>query len=247
MPHEDAAEQRERSAERPDLESSTDRYARRFAGPVGEYFLDVQWQIVKRMLPAPSACRVLDVGGGHAQLAVPMVDAGYDVTVLGSDNSCIERLDRKIGKGRYQFIEGDLLALPLENDCFDVVLAFRLLPHLQHWRGFVDEICRVSRRSVVVDYPDLRSVNWLAGQMFAAKSMIEENTRKFRCFRRREIMASFQRNKVKNFELKAQFLLPMALHRLMKIAFLSRMIENVARTLGLTNMFGSPVIVRASF
>ena len=74
--------------ETPDLVSSSDEYARRFGGPVGEYFLNVQTKIVRSFLPSPENCRVLDVGGGHAQLAVPLIADGYDVTVLGSDDCC---------------------------------------------------------------------------------------------------------------------------------------------------------------
>ena len=36
---------------------------------------------------------MLDVGGGHGQLAIPLCRAGYRVTVLGSDASCRRRLE----------------------------------------------------------------------------------------------------------------------------------------------------------
>ena len=81
--------------ETPDLESSTDEYAQRFAGPVGDYFLEVQTEAVRKLMPSPVGCSVLDVGGGHAQLAGPLVEAGYDVTILASDESCRDRLDRR--------------------------------------------------------------------------------------------------------------------------------------------------------
>jgi len=234
--------------EQPDLASSTDEYARRFAGAVGAYFLEVQWQTLVQLLPENRKnMRILDVGGGHAQLAKPLVAEGCDVTVLGSDASCIPRLDREVGEGAYRFICGDLLSLPVDDNSYDIVLAFRLLPHLNSWQRFLGEITRVARDCVVFDYPDLRSVNWFGNQMFAAKSMVEENTRRFRCFGSSDVMNELTSNNVKQIELRKQFLFPMALHRVMKFALLSRALESTARAFRLTALFGSPVIVKGSF
>ena len=118
------------SRECPDIASSTPDYAKRFAGPVGDYFLEVQWQAVNRLLAANRPCRVLDVGGGHCQLTQPLVEQGHEVTVLGSAASCRRRLDQLVGADRYSFVEGDLMSLPWSSGSFDVVLAFRMMPHL---------------------------------------------------------------------------------------------------------------------
>lgn len=231
--------------ERPDLESSTDEYARRFAGAVGEFFLEVQWNAVREMLPAATNCRVLDVGGGHAQLAAPLVDAGYDVTVLGSNDACVPRLDRTVGANRYDFVSGELLALPFESKSFDVVLAFRLLPHLRNWQKFLGELCRVSKRTVILDYPDLRSVNWFAKQLFVLKQGVEKDTRTYKCFNRREVIDAFAQNQFQLSQLKGQFVLPMALHRMLGTAMVSKFAEAVAQKSGLTQLFGSPVVLKA--
>lgn len=232
--------------EQPDLASSTDEYARRFAGAVGHYFLDVQWEFVRAFLPAPGTCRILDVGGGHAQLAQPLVKLGYDVTVFGSNDACIPRLDREVGAGKYHYVSGDLLSLPLDSDSFDIVLAFRLLPHLDNWPRFLDEVTRVASKSVVVDFPDLCSVNWFSERLFAAKAMVEDNTRHYRCFHQREIVDRLTTNEFCNIELQGQFLFPMAIHRLMRTRILSESLERVARATGMTERFGSPVILKAS-
>ena len=54
----------------PDVETASDGYARRFAGPVGTYFLARQAAAVARLLSDSDAPgrRALDVGGGHGQL-----------------------------------------------------------------------------------------------------------------------------------------------------------------------------------
>jgi hypothetical protein len=40
--------------ETPDVETASEAYARRFSGPIGAYLLDVQRDLVMRMLPAAS-------------------------------------------------------------------------------------------------------------------------------------------------------------------------------------------------
>ena len=70
---------------------------------------------------------ILDVGGGHAQLAEPLVQAGYQVTVTGSDDCCRKRLDQQLRPGSFKYLTCDSLALPFENQSFDVVLAFSVI------------------------------------------------------------------------------------------------------------------------
>jgi ubiquinone/menaquinone biosynthesis C-methylase UbiE len=230
----------------PDIASSTHDYAQRFSGRIGEYFLDVQWAAVRELLSGEEKkCRVLDVGGGHAQLAVPLVKDGYDVTVLGSDVSCRERLDQTVAAENYQFVVGDLLNLPFEERSFDLVFAFRMLPHLNQWRRFLGELCRVARGVIFLDYPDLRSVNFFSSQMFALKKKIENNTRPYRCFHRRQINAELGRHGFCVDQRYCQFFLPMALHRWLGQPAFSKTSESTARALGLTRCFGSPVILKA--
>jgi ubiquinone/menaquinone biosynthesis C-methylase UbiE len=232
--------------ERPDLESSSDDYASRFAGSVGRYFLEVQQKLVHEMLPTADDCRILDVGGGHAQLAPWLVDAGFDVTVFGSDDSCCDRLDREVGQGQYSFAAGSLLDLPFEQNSFDVVLGFRLLPHLENWMQFLHELCRVARDRVIVDYPTVQSMNWFSTQLFAWKQKVESNARPFNCFRNADVENTFDSLGFKVVRSVGQFVLPMALHRLVGMAAFSRTTEWLARLAGLTALFGSPIIVQAN-
>lgn len=228
----------------PDLESSSEGYALRFAGPVGEYFLGVQRDIVLSMLPPTKNCRVLDVGGGHAQLTPALVEQGYDVTVFGSDDSCINRLDRLVGSKRYDFVEGNLLDLPFASNVFDVVLAFRLLPHLQSWRAFIAELCRVAKRCVILDYPTLQSFNKFSGSLFSLKQRVEKTARPYRCFHDQLVEKSFQKSEFRIEQKQPQFFLPMAFHRLGGNSRLSRSLEALAKSLGATSHFGSPVILK---
>ena len=68
-----------------DIHTSSDEYATRFSGAAGTWMLDVQEQITRRLLRGFEGSSVLDVGGGHGQLAIPLCRDGWRVTVLGSD------------------------------------------------------------------------------------------------------------------------------------------------------------------
>ncbi|MBN2370305.1 MAG: methyltransferase domain-containing protein [Vicinamibacteria bacterium] len=231
--------------EHADVESSTEDYARRFSGPVGAWFLDVQARATIELIRAWAGAAVLDVGGGHGQLIAPLIGAGHDVTVLGSAPSCVERVRPWIGSRRAHFVAGDLLNAPWPDRSFEVVLAFRLLPHVARVENFVAELTRLARRAVITDYPTTRSMNAVSGPLFAMKKNVEKNTRPYRVFRDAEIAAVFARRGFTITGRRPQFLLPMALHRAMGSAGLSRSIESLAMRLSLTRVFGSPVIARA--
>jgi len=228
--------------ETPDIESSSEAYAKRFSGPVGQYFLQVQQNAVTRLLAPGTNLTILDVGGGHAQLTPFLTEAGCDVTVLGSTAAGRIQLDSRIGADAYQYDVGDLLALPYDNDTFDVVIAIRLLPHLHQWEKFISELCRVSRSSVIVDYPDKRSANYFADMLFTAKKAVEKDTRPYRCFSSREMERSFSQSAFQSAQSIRQFAVPMAFHRALRSRAISETLEKITALTGLQQTFGSPVI-----
>jgi len=228
-----------------DVESSSAAYARRFAGPVGRWFLHVQARTTLDLLGARPGTSVVDVGGGHGQLVGPLVEAGCDVTVYASAETCAEQVQEWTRSGRARFRSGPLLRAPWPDASFDAALAFRLLPHVDRWRELVAELCRLARRVVIVDYPTARSVNALSGTLFGIKKGIEGDTRPFHVFRDAEVEAAFAAAGFTCTARRPQFLLPMALHRGLSVAPLSRAVETAARAAGLTRAWGSPVILRA--
>lgn len=222
-----------------DIETSSDGYAARFAGPVGEWMLGVQESIVLPWVRDVSPDAVLDVGGGHGQLAVPLARAGLPVTVLGSDPVCAKRIEPEIRDGKIKFQTGNVIALPFPDKSFDVVISIRLLPHCGRWPELIRELCRVARKSVVVDYP---VESQAAALLFSAKKKLEGNTRVWRAFSHAEVQEEFEKNGFRLKRRTGQFFLPMVLHRTLKCRPLSAFLENVCRGLGLTRRWGSPVL-----
>jgi hypothetical protein len=229
-----------------DLETASEDYARRFVGPVGRWFLEVQARSTLELLRGlPAGSTVLDVGGGHAQIAPALMDAGHSVTIVGSSAACGAHLEARIPGSGYRFEVGDLRALPYPDRSFAAVTCFRLMPHSVDWRHLLGELCRVAQLTVVADYPSIRSVNQFANQFFSFKRKVERNTRPFELFNPHDIDQEFARHGFAVRAERPQFLLPMVLYRMAGSQRLARIAERPGRWLGLTRYFGSPVVVRA--
>ena len=231
--------------ETPDIETASAGYARRFAGAAGRYFLEVQRDTVAAALRGLTPGTLLDVGGGHGQLAPWLADSGWQVTVSGSAPECFGRLSADPAAGAVQRIVGDLLRLPVADQAFDVALAVRLISHMEDWPGQIRELCRIARRAVVIDYPSLRSLNSLTPLLFGLKKGLEGNTRTYLSFSREQLETEFARHGFRITAHLPQFALPMVLHRAARGLAPLRWTEAALAALGVTRRFGSPVILRA--
>ena len=122
-----------------------------------------------------------------------------------------------------------------------------MLAHSVNWTGLIAELCRVSRHRVIIDYPARRSVNVLSRlRSSISKRSVEGNTtRRFALYGRRQMARAFENPGFRVTVEHPQFLLPMVLYRLTGAAGLGRALETPARVFGLTQAFGSPVILRA--
>jgi hypothetical protein len=224
-----------------DIETASEDYARRFSGKAGHWMLQVQSTLLQQALTGvPSGSVLVDVGGGHAQTAPVAASAGFDVRVTGSDESCRNRLPETLS-----FDVADNLNLPYEDQQFPAVLCFRLVPHCDRWPELLAELCRVSSQKVIIDYPTSQSVNKLADKLFSFKKKVEKNTRPFTLFRHSEIEAVFVANGFRVIKRRHQFFWPMVVHRMLNCPPLSKVLEAPCRRIGLTRLWGSPVILEA--
>jgi glycosyltransferase involved in cell wall biosynthesis len=234
----------------PDIETSSEAYARRFAGPAGAYFLGVQAEAARQLLSGTiGGARVLDVGGGHAQLTPVLLDLGFDVWVQGSAPACSERLGALIARpehrGRVHFVTSSLWALPFPDASFDLVLGIRLLAHVERWQELLREMARVCRHRLLLDYPPTMSVNAFERWMFRFKRQFEGNTRPFFCYPNGTLAEALHGLGFARLSRRKQFFLPMVVHRALARQGLSRALESASRSLGLTRLFGAPVLLLA--
>jgi 2-polyprenyl-3-methyl-5-hydroxy-6-metoxy-1,4-benzoquinol methylase len=230
--------------ETPDIETSSADYARRFSGAAGRYLLDIQARAVERALRGIAPGTVLDVGGGHGQLVDVLRARGFTPTVHGSDAACEANLRELHGQRDCEFLQGDLLSLPAPAQSYDVVVAVRLVSHVERWRRLVAEMCRVARHAVLIDYPSTRALNALTPLLFGMKKQLEGNTRSYTSFAHDELEKAFARNGFVHAVNVKQLFLPMVVHRAARAAAPLRAAEAMARAVGLTAVAGSPVIAR---
>jgi ubiquinone/menaquinone biosynthesis C-methylase UbiE len=226
-----------------DVHASSDEYAARFGDAIGQWMLAVQERKLLRLLDE-DITSVLDVGGGHGQIALPLCRAHRAVTVLGSSAVCATQLTQEIDRGIISFKCGNLIDLPFDAGSFNLVTSFRLMSHSVAWKTLVSEMCRVSNYAVIIDYPVWLSVNILSPLLFSFKRRIEGNTRTYKLFSNREIIREFKRHGFRLERLERQFVLPMALHRMLRSPQISKTLESIARALLVRRLFGSPVIAK---
>lgn len=227
-----------------DIETSSDDYATRFAGPVGAWFLKIQEEVTLRMLAPYPGATVLDVGGGHGQTAEALVNNGYQLTVLDSAAICAHRIEKLIDEGRCKFMVGSIINLPFADKAFDVVISYRLLPHVTAWQRYLAEMSRVARYAVVLDYPEVQSVNYIEPLLFRFKKNIEGNTRPYTCYRQSQVLNAFRQHGFTFGDRYRQFFWPMVLHRKLKNLGVSSALEKITRGIHATDVLGSPVILK---
>lgn len=237
----------------PDIHTASAGYARRFAGPVGAYLLEVQEQALAAVLPEPREAaparrpRALDVGGGHGQLTAFLLGRGYDVWVQGSAAAWSERLTelRMRHPDRVHLVVADLWRLPFADRSFDLVAGFRLLAHVEETRALVLEMSRVSGDALVVDYAPLWSANLLEPVLFRLKRLLEGNTRPFFCYTRAQLAGWLSTAGLSQIRQAKEFWLPMVIHRKLRSPERSARLEDLGRRLGLTAWLGAPVVLLA--
>lgn len=235
--------------ETPDVETASDDYASRFAGPVGTYFLDAQRRALETLVGERlrPGTRVLEIGGGHAQLTEFLLARGCDVCVQGSAAVCalkVRPLEARY-PGRARFVASRLWDLPFPDRSFDLVIAVRVLAHVERWRELLAEMTRVARGPVVVDYAPVVSGNLLEPLLFKAKRKAEGNTRPFFCYRSRDLRSAFSSLGLGQIHERKQFFIPMVVHRSLRRPAVSAALERGFAATGLTRLLGAPSLLAA--
>jgi hypothetical protein len=228
-----------------DVETASDGYAARFATAAGQWMLERQMAVTRDVLSDLPAATVIDVGGGHGQVAPHLQRDGHITTVLASAADAVHpSLRPLIEDGAIDLQIGDLRRPPSGERSFDVVLSYRLIAHANDLAGLIAGLTATARTTVVIDYATTRSFNAAAEPLFAAKKKVETNTRPFTVHSDWDIEDLFENHGFARIRRRPQFFWPMAFHRAIEAPGLSKALEASAAIIGLRALFGSPVIAR---
>ncbi|NNE07353.1 MAG: class I SAM-dependent methyltransferase [Gemmatimonadetes bacterium] len=223
------------------MHTASDAYAGRFAGDTGAWMLDRQFELVHAALRETGASTVLDVGGGHAQLAPRLAAEGFRVTVAVSAEEALSRL-----RGApVETVVAPLDDLPFESAAFDAVICVRLLCHTEGWRGLLAELARIARRGLVVDYPVRDGWQRAGPLLFSWKRRIEKTTHPWIQFTHVEIEEALALSEYVVQSREGQFALPMVLHRILKNAEVSVRCERACLRWGMMRNQAGPVVALA--
>ena len=232
----------------PDTFTASDAYASRFSGKVGKFFLKKQEKSVSSLLPPLQGKQVLELGGAHGQLTPFLLQQGASVWVQASDEKSFQRLNDL--KTQYpkqlQFFVSGYFNLPFEDNFFDHMISVRLISHVPEWEKLLKESARVTKESIIIDYPPASSFNVLYPLLFKIKKKIEgSTTRTFLRFSAKQMHDLFCSLGFSTIKEEKQFFFPMAFHRKMKCDVISSILENICASLGMTKLLGAPVILSA--
>jgi SAM-dependent methyltransferase len=227
-----------------DLDASTDRYANRFRGKSGTWLLSCQATALRKLVGADRGASVLDVGGGHGQIAAPLLDDGHAVTVHASSDAALGQV-RRLDHPDLALSTGPLLPLPFPDRGFAIVTSFRIMAHIGDWRRYLGELARVARQAVIVDFPIPSGANALEPLLFGLKKRLEGDTRRFDTIRKADVRNTLKAAGFPHTSEIGQFVLPIVLHRKLGMPRLSSVLERACAGVGLASTVGTPVILRA--
>ncbi len=206
-----------------------------------------QERVLETFLGDVTGVRAIDVGTGTGRAALILARRGALVT--GVDAS-IEML--KVAQGRAAeaglqvvFAPGDAHALGFADGAFEMGVCLRVLMHAPDWKQCLAELCRVTSRRIVFDYPALCS---LAALQAAGRRVLQAAGRRieaYRVFSAASIRRELERNGFCIVARHRQFVLPIAFHKMIGSPGMTRAIEAVLARIGLLRLAGSPVTVMA--
>jgi 2-polyprenyl-3-methyl-5-hydroxy-6-metoxy-1,4-benzoquinol methylase len=221
--------------------------ALRFSGPIGRLVAEDQERVIAAFLAPVAGRTVLDVGTGTGRAAIALAARGARVTGVDASAEMLAVAERRAKSAGVEvtFSTGDAHGLAFPERSFDAVICLRVLMHTPDWRQSLGELCRVADRRVVFDYPSATSAARLESWFRHLAAWVAPRTEAYRVFGRGDIARVLDANGFRVAGEHRQFVLPIALHKKLGSAALTRAVEGTFARTGLLHLFGSPVTVVA--
>jgi SAM-dependent methyltransferase len=220
---------------------------RRFGGPIGQLVASAQAAAIERFAGPMIDRLVLDVGTGTGRAALLMARGGARVTAVDPSEEMLAIARRRAAEESLsiRFAVGDAHRLEFADRSFDIVISLRVLMHAADWARCLAELCRVSARSVIIDYPSARSVALFQAIGRRLSHRLGARTEPYRVLGDRIVARELHRAGFRVRSTHRQFVLPIALHKAIGSRRFSERTRRFSEQLGLLGVFGSPVTVVA--
>lgn len=220
---------------------------RRFGGPIGELVAHSQARVLANMAGRIKDREMLDVGTGTGRAAFILALGGAKVTAVDASEEMLAIARQRAADQslKIKFQRGDAHALEFADRSFDLSVSFRMLMHTPQWKRCVAELCRVTERLVIVDYPSATSVALFESLARRAMYSVGARTEPYRVFTHGAIEEAFDRNGFRIRSVHRQFVLPVAFHKAIGSRRFTLSTERLLDHVGLLKPFGSPVTLVA--
>jgi ubiquinone/menaquinone biosynthesis C-methylase UbiE len=220
---------------------------RRFGGPIGQLVASTQARVLANMIGRIADRVILDVGTGTGRAAVMLALGGAKVTAVDASAEMLEVARCRASETgvNVNFQQGDAHALKFGNRAFDVTVCLRVLMHMPDWRLCMSELCRVSERLVIFDYPSATSAAMVHSLTRRAVHAAFGKTEAYRVFSHGTIKKELARNGFRVRSIHRQFAMPIQFHRAIGSRRFTEFSEDILDRAGLLKVFGSPVTVCA--
>jgi ubiquinone/menaquinone biosynthesis C-methylase UbiE len=229
----------------PNMAASFD--AKRFGGPIGQILLEEQERVLFSFLGTISNRRILDLGTGTGRAALALARRGAQVTGIDASGEMLSVARRRAGESgvAIDFAEGDAHALAFGDRTFDAAVCLRLLMHVPDWRRCLSELCRVAQTRVVFDYPALASAASIQAVWRQMSMRAGRRVEAYRVFRSTAVERELERHGFRIVERHKQFVLPIAVHKIVGSPVLTKSVEGALASAGILRIAGSPVTIAA--
>ena len=219
----------------------------RFKGEIGRFFQAHQEAFVMTHLGEPSGMTLLDMGTGTGRMTLPLSRRGARVIAADASQKILEILKEKA------FLQGldvelsriDAHSLPFPDRHFDAAISFRMIMHVVDWHTALAELCRVTSRIVILDFPPVCGFAGLAPAVHPVIRPFNPNHQSYRVFKTSEIRNVLESH---GFEIRAvdrHVVLPFGLHRAVNSIRFTRWTETLLARIGLRDLLGAPVTIAA--